>query len=31
LPGPWEPHRLLVRTTNPAVLPSEGMLGPWRG
>ena len=31
LPGPWEPHRLLVRAPNPAVLPSEGMLGPWRG
>ncbi|MFM5884980.1 MAG: GNAT family N-acetyltransferase [Novosphingobium sp.] len=31
LPGPWEPHRLLVRTGNPAVLPLEGTLGPWRG
>jgi len=31
LPGPWEPHRLLVRCDNPAVLPREGMLGPWRG
>ena len=31
LPGPWEPHRLLVRTGNPAVLPQEGMLGPWLG
>ncbi|MFC0590590.1 GNAT family N-acetyltransferase [Novosphingobium aquiterrae] len=30
LPGPWEPHRLLVRTSNPAVLPREGTLGPWR-
>lgn len=30
LPGPWEPHRLLVRCDNPAVLPREGMLGPWR-
>jgi predicted N-acetyltransferase YhbS len=30
LPGPWEPHRLLVRTDNPAILPREGMLGPWR-
>jgi predicted N-acetyltransferase YhbS len=30
LPGPWEPHRLLVRCDNPAVLPAEGMLGPWR-
>lgn len=31
LPGPWEPHRLLARCDNPAVLPREGMLGPWRG
>jgi len=31
LPGPWEPRRLLVRTDNPAVLPPEGKLGPWRG
>lgn len=31
LPGPFEPARLLVRTDNPAVLPREGMLGPWRG
>ena len=31
LPGPWERHRLLVRTDNPAVLPKEGMLGPWLG
>ena len=30
-PGPWAPERLLVRTENPAVLPREGMLGPWRG
>lgn len=30
LPGPWEPHRLLVRCDNPAVLPREGMLGPWK-
>jgi predicted N-acetyltransferase YhbS len=30
-PGPWAPKRLLVRTENPAVLPREGMLGPWRG
>lgn len=29
LPGPWEPHRLLVRCDNPGVLPREGMLGPW--
>jgi len=28
-PGPWEPARLMVRTGNPAVLPKEGMLGPW--
>jgi predicted N-acetyltransferase YhbS len=31
LPGPWDPHRLLVRCDNPAMLPREGMLGPWRG
>jgi predicted N-acetyltransferase YhbS len=31
LPGPWDPRRLLVRCDNPAVLPAEGMLGPWRG
>ncbi|MBS0254339.1 MAG: N-acetyltransferase [Proteobacteria bacterium] len=31
LPGPWEPRRLLVRCDNPAVLPREGLLGPWRG
>lgn len=31
LPGPWEPARLLCRTANPAVLPQEGVLGPWRG
>jgi predicted N-acetyltransferase YhbS len=31
LPGPWEPHRLLVRTGNPAILPREGTLGPWLG
>jgi predicted N-acetyltransferase YhbS len=30
-PGPWDPERLLVRCDNPAVLPKEGMLGPWRG
>jgi len=30
-PGPWEPERLLVRGANPAVLPQEGMLGPWLG
>lgn len=28
-PGPFEKHRLLVRTNNPAVLPQTGMLGPW--
>jgi predicted N-acetyltransferase YhbS len=28
-PGPYEQRRLLVRTANPAVLPAEGMLGPW--
>ncbi len=31
LPGPFEQHRLLARCDNPAVLPKEGMLGPWRG
>ena len=30
LPGPWERHRLLVRAPNPAILPREGSLGPWR-
>jgi predicted N-acetyltransferase YhbS len=29
LPGPWDPARLLVRCDNPAMLPAEGMLGPW--
>ena len=29
LPGPWDPRRLLVRCDNPAILPKEGMLGPW--
>lgn len=29
-PGPFEPERLLVRTGNPAILPTEGILGPWR-
>lgn len=28
-PGPFDPARLLVRCDNPAVLPREGMLGPW--
>jgi predicted N-acetyltransferase YhbS len=31
LPGPYEQRRLLARADNPAVLPREGMLGPWRG
>jgi predicted N-acetyltransferase YhbS len=31
LPGPWDPRRLLARCDNPAVLPREGMLGPWVG
>lgn len=30
LPGPFEQSRLLVRCDNPAVLPREGTLGPWR-
>jgi predicted N-acetyltransferase YhbS len=30
-PGPWDPARLLVKGANPAVLPREGMLGPWVG
>lgn len=30
-PGPWEPERLLLRGADPAALPPEGMLGPWRG
>lgn len=30
LPGPFEQHRLLCRTANPAVLPQDGTLGPWR-
>lgn len=29
LPGPFEAERLLVRTDNSAVLPKQGMLGPW--
>ena len=28
-PGPYEKHRLLVRSGNPSILPAEGMLGPW--
>jgi predicted N-acetyltransferase YhbS len=31
LPGPFEQRRLLVRCDNPAVLPKEGILGPWAG
>jgi predicted N-acetyltransferase YhbS len=30
LPGAWDPRRLLVRCDNPAVLPREGTLGPWK-
>ncbi len=30
LPGPWEPERLLLACENPAVLPREGVLGPWK-
>ncbi len=30
LPGPWEPSRLLLRCANPAILPREGTLGPWK-
>jgi predicted N-acetyltransferase YhbS len=28
LPGPWEPHRLLLRNPLGVVLPETGMLGP---
>ena len=28
-PGPFERERLLARCSNPAILPEEGMLGPW--
>ena len=31
LPGPYEAHRLLCRSANPAILPPQGTLGPWRG
>ena len=31
LPGPFEQRRLLVRAAEPAVLPKDGMLGPWKG
>ncbi len=30
-PGPYDQARLLLRCPNPAVLPAEGMLGPWPG
>lgn len=30
LPGPWDPARLLLRCANPAILPQEGALGPWK-
>lgn len=30
-PGPHEPQRLLARCDIPAILPHEGMLGPWTG
>lgn len=30
-PGPWDPARLLARGATPAVLPREGMFGPWTG
>lgn len=29
-PGPWDPARLLARCANPAILPREGILGPWK-
>lgn len=28
LPGPWEPHRLLLRNAHDVKLPDAGMLGP---
>ncbi|HEY6814879.1 MAG TPA: N-acetyltransferase, partial [Croceibacterium sp.] len=28
-PGVWDPARLLVRGAIPALLPQDGMLGPW--
>lgn len=31
LPGPWDPGRLLACCDNPAALPREGVMGPWRG
>lgn len=30
-PGPNDPARLLARIDNPALLPREGLLGPWTG
>lgn len=30
-PGPWDPARLLARCDSPALLPHEGLLGPWTG
>ena len=30
LPGPWDPAQLLCRSDRPEVLPTQGMLGPWR-
>ncbi|HEY8603598.1 N-acetyltransferase [Tsuneonella suprasediminis] len=30
-PGPYEKHRLLARASSDAVLPEQGMLGPWMG
>ena len=30
-PGPWDPQRLLVRGGSAAVLPPDGILGPWPG
>ena len=30
-PGAFDPARLLVRGASPAILPTHGMLGPWRG
>lgn len=31
LPGPWEPHRLLLRNDGGTILPATGMLGPDTG
>jgi len=30
-PGPYEKQRLLARASSDAVLPEQGMLGPWMG